>query len=358
MNLFEAERTFTKEGGVVRTLCLLHLILLAVLTGCTVPGFAGSKKTAPQPVANQTSWTDKVTAPFKSLAPKKKPAAVADVSKTDPISLGFASGPTTPALYVSMAQMSDQGGNSAHARAMYQKALSLDPKNLDALLGLARLEDREGNLPAALQVYQQAVNLHPQDARALNDLALCHARCGELQKSYQLLDQAVRINPEKQLYRNNIAKVLIELNQVDQAVGHMTAVCQPDVANYNMAVMLTQRGRKAEAVSFLQIALAANPQMSAASTLLASLTGTALAAQSAVAAAPVLNSPITVSAPLNTPAVPNDDITPTPYVPGENMAVSYPSTGAPPVIPQPQSVPAETARVPVGYEPNVLPPIR
>ncbi len=329
----------------------MTVALLAAVTGCAIPGFSESKNTTAPSVANQTSWTDKVTAPFKSLAPKKKPE-LADISKTDPISLGFASGPTTPALYVSMAQISDQGGNTAHARAMYEKALSLDAKNLDAMLGLARMEDREGNLPEALKVYQQAVSLHPQDARAYNDLGLCQARCGELQKSYQSLDQAVRINPQKQLYRNNIAKVLIEMNQVNQAVTHMSAVCKPDVANYNMAVLLAERGRTPEAVSFLQKALAANPQMTDASTLLASFTGAAPSQQAA--AGPALGSPMAVSAPVAT----NDDITPTPYLPGENVMVSYPSTGIPPIVPQPQSFPAQTARVPVGYEPMLLPPVR
>ncbi len=168
--------------------------------------------------------------------------------------------------------MSDQGGNVAHARAMYQKALSIDSKNLDAELGLARLEDREGNLQVALQTYQQAVKEHPEDARPLNDLALCHARCGQMQSSLQLLDQAVRMNPDKQLYRNNIAKVLIELNQTDAAVSHMSAVYEPAVANYNMAVLLQERGRSAEAVPF-SAASAAKPQMTEANNLLASLTG-------------------------------------------------------------------------------------
>ncbi len=330
----------------------ITVALLAAVTGCAIPGFSGSKNSTAPSVASQSSWTDKVAAPFKSLAPKKKPELPADISKTDPISLGFASGPTTPALYVSMAQLSDQGGNTAHARAMYQKALSLDAKNLDAMLGLARMEDREGNLPEALQVYQQAVSLHPQDARAYNDLALCQARCGEMQKSYQALDQAVRINPEKQLYRNNIAKVLIEMNQVDQAVAHMSAVCEPDVTNYNMAVLLAERGRMPEAVSFLQKALVANPQMTDASTLLASFTNSGPVQ---TAAGPALSSPMTASAPVAT----NDDITPTPYMTREALAsdtvsASYPSTGVPEMIP----IPAQTARVPVGYEPMLLPPIR
>ncbi len=340
----------------MRSLPIFHLALMAALTGCAMPGSSGTKKSMSQPAANQTSWTEKATAPFKALAPKKKPTSVANAqtSSTDPISLGFSSGPATPALYVSMGQLSDQGGNTDHARAMYQKALSMDPKNLDGLLSMARLEDREGNLQLALQFYQQAVSEHPQDARALNDLALCHARSGQMPTSLQYLDQAVRLRPEKQLYRNNIAKVLIELNQLDPAVAHLSAVYEPAVANYNMAVLLQERGRMDEAVSFLNRALVANPKMNEASKLLANLTG----------AAPTQTAEVRTQAPGNPIASVSektyDDITPTPYLPGETEAVSYsyPSTGVPPMIPKPQPIPSEMAQVPVGHEPMLLPAIR
>lgn len=357
----------------MRSICFFNLILLLAASGCTVPGFGTKSQTPTAPAANETSWTDKMTAPLKSLAPKKTPPVAK--AAPDPISLGFESGPATPALYVSMATLSDQGGNTAHARGLYQKALSMDPKNLDALLGLARMEDREGNLQEALRIYQQAVDAHPQDARALNDLALCHARCGNMQQSHALLSQAVKMHPDKALYRNNIAKVLIEMHQLDQAVVHLSSVNDPAVANYNMAVLLQERGRTAEAVPYLNKALVANPQMTEASTMLANLTGQAPAPQTAAAApaitlaapapavasvpatqAPAASAPVIMSNPHadQIVAASNNDITPTPYLPDEQAAPAYPSTGAPEMIP----VPAQTARVPAGYEPMLLPPIR
>jgi tetratricopeptide (TPR) repeat protein len=332
------------------------IIITFAVTGCALPS---TNKTAP-PATSQTSWTDKMTAPIKALVPKKDPNAVAKNApqEVDPISLAFESGPATPALYVSMAQMAEQGGNSAHARSMYQKALTIDSKNLDALLGLARLEDREGNLQPALQLYQQAVTFHPQDARALNDLALCHARCGQMQESLQLLSKAVQMNPTKALYRNNIAKVLIELNQFEPAMAHLSAVNEPAAANYNMAALLQERGRTAEAIPYLQNAVALKPNMPEANKLLASLTGAASATQ-VMASGPALQPPITVSAPMRTSVtqVANNDITPTPYTTGETQTASfsYPSTGVPPMIPKPQSVPSHTAQVPVGHEPMMLP---
>jgi tetratricopeptide (TPR) repeat protein len=356
----------------MRSSWILTLALLAVVTGCAMPG---SKNHTAQPLASQTSWTDKMAAPFKSLAPKKQSAAAnSATTEIDPISLGFKGGPTTPALYTSMALMSDQGGNVPHARSLYQKALGMDPKNLDALLGLARLEDREGNLQVALQHYQQAVNCHPQEARAYNDLGLCHARSGQMQSSLQCLDQAVRLRPDKALYRNNIAKVLIEQNQFDAALAHLGAVNEPAVAHYNMAALLQERGRSDEAVPFLHQALAMKPQFTEASTLLANITGVGPAPQESMATGPALGQPtmsapfgsaqIQVSAPMNgtaplaTQVSANEEIQQQPYAPSQALSVSYPSTGAPAMIPKPQNLPAHTALAPVGYEPALLPPIR
>ena len=289
------------------------------------------------------SFTQRVTSALHlpgSKPPQPNPAAAqAAQQKNDPISLGFAAGPATPELYLSMAEMSDRGGNAEHARSMYQRALSMQPNNLDALLGLARLEDREGRLDVALRIYQQAVAAHPQNAKALNDLALCHARNGQIPPALQLLDQAVKLQPDKPLYRNNIAKVLIEVNRVDEAVSHLSAVHPPAVAQYNMGVLLEQRGRTNEAIRFLTAATHIDPQLQEASKLLAELQGDAPAFAA------------------------NDEVLPTPMTPanclvGTLPGASYPSTGMTATRPLPQAFPAETAQVPMGHSPVLLPPVR
>ena len=254
-----------------------------------------------------------------------------------------------------MAQMAEQGSNNEHARAMYQKALTLEPKNIDALLGMARLEDRLGNLPTAMQIYQRAASLNPMDPRPLNDLALCHARSGQMQPALQLLHQAVRMKPDKQLYRNNIAKVLIELNRLDLAKAHLEAVYVPAVASYNLGTLLHQRDRTAEATVYLLRALELNPQMPEAQKLLATIQRNS--DQQPGAQVSQTDMKMTVSptqpAPLSVAQVPagklrvsqsNDDILPTTmFPPGQitsaplsdpaTAPVSYPSTGAAPLIP-------------------------
>jgi tetratricopeptide (TPR) repeat protein len=183
------------------------------------------------------------------------------------------------------------------------------------------------------------------------------------------------LRPDKALYRNNIAKVLIEQNQFEAAIAHLGAVNEPAVANYNMAALLEERGRSDEAVSYLQRALAMKPQFPEASTLLANITGSSPETQMAVTAGPAMpyrtvvsapygtaqidvSAPIAGTAPMATQVSANEDINQAPCAPSEALNVTYPSTGAPPMIPKPQNLPAHTALAPVGYEPAVLPPIR
>jgi tetratricopeptide (TPR) repeat protein len=340
----------------VKKQSLITWALIVAVSGCTMPGIPGiSNRSAQQSKqaaqmakrssaakAPGSSWTERFTA----LLPGSKQSASAQAKtasppdrRNDPISLDYPSGPPTSELFLSMAQLSDRSGKTEHARSMYRQALSIEPNKLDAMLGLARLEDREGRLDEALKIYQQAAAAHPQNAKVLNDLGLCYARSGQFTDSARVLDQAVRLQPKKALYRNNIAKVLTQVDRVDEAVAHLSAVHPPAVAQYNMGVLLRQRGKTVEAIHFLTAASHIDPQLRPAHAMLADLRG---------------------SVPESTAS---DGILPTPVTPstyGQNIAVGPRYTAAPVISnrPQSQSFPAETAQVPQGNSPVSLPPVR
>ncbi|MEM8944684.1 MAG: tetratricopeptide repeat protein [Planctomycetota bacterium] len=325
---------------------ILSCILSTTMVGCTTGGFPGfgnqfagqpqgqQLAAMQQPAAPQQSWTQKVTSVFKGNSNQPtSPNAQAGNPASDPISLGFASGPPNADLYLSMAKMSDQGGNPAHARSMYHRALTIQPDHLEGMLSLARLEDREGQLDAALHYYKQAVHYHPQSAKAHNDLSLCFARRGQVAQALPPLEQAIRLEPGKQLYRNNIAKVLIELNQLDGAMHHLATVHPPAVAQYNMGVLLHQRNRDQEAASYLTAAAQTDPSLQAAVALLGEISGGGAQLAQGVPAQSGGVMPVQASSPYQTPNA---------------MAVS----------PEFQTVPAETAQRPVGYNPGMVPPVR
>lgn len=330
----------------MRKIWFANCMLAVAALGCTstkgpesLGGFTttGGAPGSPGAVvsAESTGWTDKFVASMKEYSPDmfgdKKVAKAAPTPSTD---APFDPKSATPELHVALAQMSHRNGQVVQARQHYQKALAMDPQHLDALLGAARMEDREGRLDVAQTLYQRAAKAHPKNATAQNDLALCYARRGDLPTAAKILDQAIRIEPRKALYRNNAAKVLVEMNQMKPAMDHLAAVHTPAVANYNMAVMLNDRGLGNEAVPFLWQAISLDPTIEPAHEMLAQLTAPMMQqGERSIIAQQQPNMPPMVNA--------NDSILPTPEavaaVPNEQWiapaSATQPSLSSPVLLP-------------------------
>jgi Flp pilus assembly protein TadD len=232
----------------------------------------------PAPAAPQSSWKERLLKPFKLNPFAANPTAqqTAAPQAAMPADPPIDPKTATPELFIGLAQMSHRAGNVTQARQYYQQALALSPNHLEALLGAARMEDREGQLDVAQMLYQRAVAASPRNATALNDLGLCLARRGDLQGARQVLQQAVQVEPTKPLYRNNIAKVLVELNQQNEALTQLSAVHPPAAAHYNLGVLLSQRGRDREAIQCFQQANKLDPSFEPARVAVMQRTGSAV----------------------------------------------------------------------------------
>ncbi len=254
------------------------------------------------------------------LKPKSSPPTV-----PDPISLEVKAEPD-PNFYVAMAKMAEQSGKVGQARQNYESALKLDPHHYGALLNYARLKDRQGRLDEATRLYQQATKANPNSAAAWNDLGLCLARRRLLHESVRTLEKAIQLQPRETLYRNNIATVLVELNEVDAAHKHLRAVHTEAAADYNLGYLLQKRGQIEPARRLFAEALARDPSLGAARAWLKKLGGPPAAKASvarrlgnAASPKPRLGSP-TGLAPLPPTLVPRESLRGRPATPGKAAA--------------------------------------
>lgn len=363
------ERTVT-EGCAVRTTSYAAWAAVSLLAvnlsspaaraqGGTPDVFGGT--TAPKP-----SWSQRLLGPlgFGEPTPAEKQAKAAAAAqadearrlKHDPLALDRGLSAPTPDLMVSMAEMALHGGNVEQARQLYQKAIAEQPKNLNALLGAARMEDREGRLDVAVMLYQRAAAAHPKNPTVLNDLGLCLARQGKLPVAERVLIQAVQLEPTKPLYRNNLAKIQVEMNRLDAACQHLAAVYPPAVVNYNMGVLLYERGRTAEAQRFLLTAAGMNPALGAAQTLLAEIRGGQQPVYQVASAniAPAPHSVVIQHAPAEPMA---SQIAATPQPPTLQSAPVTPVGPEPTPAIAPQIVETTTPEMPSITAPTLLPPV-
>jgi Tfp pilus assembly protein PilF len=208
-----------------------------------------------------------------------------------------------PDLLVAAAKIHEAAGRNDEADRHYQKALEIDGKHYDALLGYAHLMDRQSRFPEATAFYERATTAYPGDPAPLNDLALCLARRRMYDKAAESLRQAVAIAPTNKLYRNNLATVLLEVNDRPGALQEMTAAHGEAIAHYNIGCLLQRKGKTQEAAAEFRAALAVDPKLTQANEWLAKLERPSHA-PTAVASRPV--TPVQRSANLQVrPGAPN-----------------------------------------------------
>jgi hypothetical protein len=106
----------------------------------------------------------------------------------------------------------------------------------------------------------------------------------------------------------------------------MAAVSTPPVVNYNMGVLLYQRGRTAEAERYLNAAIAADQRMQPARDILAQIHPAAPEYRTARLSTPVATTPtVTISPPVDiapqrtTATVVEEPVTPTPEGPAPEL---------------------------------------
>ncbi len=231
------------------------------------------------PSGNQ-GWWARLTQPLRSSAekfagyfrggdlPRTEPAF-----KADAISLSRPAKPS-PQLYEALARLAEQRGRFDEAEQYYQQALHIAPTHLESLLGYARLKDRLGEVEAAAALYRRALAAHPREPAVYNDFALFQARRGNLGQAARLMEEAIRLQPRRWLYRTNMAVIMLELGQPQQALEHLQVVQDPASACYNLGYLAYRKGDVGLAYVYFQQALDHNPKLEAARQWLEALTGT------------------------------------------------------------------------------------
>ncbi len=241
---------------------LRHLVLATALVPWLAATGAAQTRATYQENAPEPSMATKFSSSVKNGFSKVTGALIPKPSAKeapDPISLSVPAEPSAD-FHVAVARMAE-ASDPAKAEFHYRQALELEPKHFDALLGYAHLLDRQDKLSQACQIYQLLVKSHPSNPTAHNDLGICCARQGKLQEAVASIDKAIQLDPKQARYRNNMATILVQSNQVEQAFAQLNAVHSRSVACYNLAYLLQKAGDKEAATRLFQEALALDPSM-------------------------------------------------------------------------------------------------
>ncbi|HEX7348033.1 MAG TPA: tetratricopeptide repeat protein [Rhodanobacteraceae bacterium] len=140
------------------------------------------------------------------------------------------------------------------ARTEANKALALDPRNVDALIALANVDATEGKTAEAKVLYERALTIDPSDAYA-------HLGYGTVLPLHQALAQeqeAVQLDPDNATAQNNLASYALDSGEYAQALAPWQATVRLDPTSADsvlqLALTYTLLHRPADAVKAFDLA--------------------------------------------------------------------------------------------------------
>ena len=124
-----------------------------------------------------------------------------------------------PAL-INLANIETAIGEYKTAETRYRQALEFAPQSLDAHLNLADLLYRQKRLPEALEEYRTAVIIDPDTPEISNNLGVILKDLGEYKEALGLFFNAFKLRPQSEEFSINISETLTLLHsqKPDEAV--------------------------------------------------------------------------------------------------------------------------------------------
>lgn len=158
------------------------------------------------------------------------------------------------------------------ALAQFEKALQLNPKFVEALINSGQAATRLGQDTLAEQRYRAALDLRTDDADAANYLGLLLARRKDYTAAGKLFQQAITAQRDHTAAINNLAILYATTGKVNDAVAALRYGIEVapdyDLFHINLAKILVERGERDQARSVVEQLLARKPQNMAARRIL------------------------------------------------------------------------------------------
>jgi predicted O-linked N-acetylglucosamine transferase (SPINDLY family) len=171
--------------------------------------------------------------------------------------------PGWTAAWINLGSAAELAGSAEQACECCQKALALDPDNVQALLNFGMSQQSKGCFDAAMAAFEKVLSHDPQMAKALMLLGLCHEHLGRTEEAVAGYRRALAVRPDYAQAWYNLAGALVLLGRWEEVIASYERVValEPanDAARFNLAVALRRRERIGEALIQCRQALAITP---------------------------------------------------------------------------------------------------
>jgi tetratricopeptide (TPR) repeat protein len=136
-----------------------------------------------------------------------------------------------PPAFVGAGEAYAKQDDTANARRMLQRALSLDAKCADAMNQLGLLAAGSNDLPGARRWFQQAIEAQQDHPGAINNLGVLYAKLGQPNDSIAAFRYGIKMNPEDDELYLNLARIYVTMGEREQARAVLNALMEQKPGN-------------------------------------------------------------------------------------------------------------------------------
>jgi len=168
--------------------------------------------------------------------------------------------------YVTLGRIHELAGNHDLAVQEFQHALTLDPRNANALQGMAHSHETAGRISEAEATFKQAVALRPDYWDGIEELGLFYDRQGKYPEAIEQLRRVVQLTPDNAQAFSNLAAVYIDTSDPKfrpdaETALHKSIELNPTYFAYaNLGSLYYDEKRYAESAAMMEKALQLNAE--------------------------------------------------------------------------------------------------
>ena len=179
--------------------------------------------------------------------------------------------PINAKTHFAAAQLAESQGHLPEAVDQYKQALRLDAHYVDATFRLGVVYTQMKDFPAAVETWNQYIRMTPGSANGYSNLGFCQELAGNNLAAEGAYRRGIEKEPKNEACRVNYGLMLARHGRPNEGLIQLLAALPPASAHYDLASVFEQTGRKKDAKSEYQKALALDPALNDAKARLASL---------------------------------------------------------------------------------------
>jgi tetratricopeptide (TPR) repeat protein len=163
-----------------------------------------------------------------------------------------------PAVYVTLGRIHDGTGKHELALQEFQRALDLDHRNADALLGLADSYARVGRSQEAEDTYKRAAAMRPENWSGPYRLGSFYFQQGRFEEAENQFRKVIELTPDNAQAHSGLGTALLQRTRSDEAEAELkkSIELRPTYFAYsNLGLVYFAQKRWADAVTMLNAAL-------------------------------------------------------------------------------------------------------